>query len=84
MQREPVVQRELSGVAELQDRGSGERLRDRADPVLMLGRRLLTGLRVGVLRPGVLRVATYLGVGDDDVERAVELIPRALSVVART
>jgi threonine aldolase len=42
------------------------------------------GVRVGVLRPGVLRVATYLGVGDDDVERAVELIPRALSVVART
>ena len=27
---------------------------------------------------GVLRVATYLGVTDDDVERAVEAIPRAL------
>jgi threonine aldolase len=36
------------------------------------------GVRVGNLRPGVLRVATYLGVTDDDVERAVEAIPRAL------
>jgi hypothetical protein len=31
-----------------------------------------------VLRPGVLRVATYLGVTDDDVERAIEAIPQAL------
>jgi threonine aldolase len=36
------------------------------------------GVLVGALRPGVLRVATYLGVTDDDVERAVEAIPRAL------
>jgi threonine aldolase len=40
------------------------------------------GVRVGLLRPGVLRVATYLGVTDDDVERALELIPRALGVLA--
>jgi threonine aldolase len=33
---------------------------------------------VSVLRPGVLRVATYLGVTDEDVERAIEAIPQAL------
>jgi threonine aldolase len=37
------------------------------------------GVLVGALRPGVLRVATYLGVSDEDVERAVEAIPRALA-----
>ena len=42
------------------------------------------GVRVGLLRPGVLRVATYLGVSDDDVDQAIELIPKALSVVAQT
>ena len=36
------------------------------------------GLLVGALRPGVLRVATYLGVTDEDVDQAVEAIPRAL------
>jgi threonine aldolase len=36
------------------------------------------GVLVGVLRPGVLRVALHLGVTDDDVDRASELIPRAL------
>jgi threonine aldolase len=36
------------------------------------------GVRVGLLRPGVLRVATHLGVSDEDVDRAIELIPRAL------
>jgi threonine aldolase len=41
------------------------------------------GVRVGLLRPGVLRAATYLGVTDDDVEQAAELIPGALGVVAR-
>jgi hypothetical protein len=34
-----------------------------------------------MLRPGVLRVATYLGVTDDDVEQAIERIPRALGVL---
>jgi threonine aldolase len=42
------------------------------------GRIAAEGVLVGALRPGVLRVATYLGVNDDDVERAVEAIPRAL------
>src|SRR5439155_1265192 len=36
------------------------------------------GVLVGFLRPGVLRVATYLGITDEDVERAIEAIPRAL------
>jgi threonine aldolase len=36
------------------------------------------GVRVSVLRPGVLRAATYLGISDEDVERAIEAIPRAL------
>src|SRR5206468_1819478 len=40
-------------------------------------------VRVGLLGPGVLRVATYLGVSDDDVDQAIELIPKALSVVAQ-
>jgi threonine aldolase len=40
------------------------------------------GVRVGRLRPGVLRVATHMGVSDEDVDRAVELIPRALGVLA--
>jgi threonine aldolase len=39
------------------------------------------GVLVGVLRPGVLRVATHLGVTDDDVDQALELIPRALGVL---
>ena len=41
------------------------------------------GVLVGVLRPGVLRIATYLGVTDDDVGRATEAIPRALGALAR-
>ena len=40
------------------------------------------GVLVGLLRPGVLRVATHLDVTDDDVDRAVELIPQALGVPA--
>jgi threonine aldolase len=38
------------------------------------------GVRVGLLRPGVLRVATHLDVTDDVVERALEAIPQALGV----
>jgi threonine aldolase len=38
------------------------------------------GVLVGALRPGVLRVATYLGVTDDDVQRAIDAIPQALGV----
>jgi threonine aldolase len=41
------------------------------------------GVLVSVLRPGVLRVATYLGITDDDVDRAVDAIPRGLGVLAR-
>src|SRR5262245_14290683 len=40
------------------------------------------GVRVGRLRPGVLRVATHMGVADDDVDHAIELIPKALGVLA--
>jgi threonine aldolase len=36
------------------------------------------GVLVSVLRPGVVRVATYLGVTDEDVERAIAAIPQAL------
>ena len=36
------------------------------------------GVLVSVLRPGVLRLATYLGVTDEDVKQAVAAIPRAL------
>ena len=36
------------------------------------------GVLVSVLRPGVLRAATYLGISDEDVEQAVEAIARAL------
>jgi threonine aldolase len=41
------------------------------------------GVLVGNLRPGVLRIATYLGVTDEDVDRATEAIPRALGALAR-
>ena len=33
--------------------------------------------------PGVLRAVTHLDVGDDDVERAIELVPAALVLLAR-
>ena len=36
------------------------------------------GVLVGGLRPGVVRIATYLGVTDDDVTHAIDAIPRAL------
>jgi threonine aldolase len=38
------------------------------------------GVLVGWLRPGVLRLATYLGVEDADVETAIASIPQALLV----
>jgi threonine aldolase len=41
------------------------------------------GVLLGGLRPGVLRAATYLGIGDDEIDRAVELIPRALGALVR-
>jgi len=36
------------------------------------------GVLVGRLRPGVIRIATYLGIEDEHVDRAVEAISRAL------
>ena len=37
----------------------------------------------GTVAPGVLRAVTHLDVGDDDVERALELVPRALGLLQR-
>jgi threonine aldolase len=37
------------------------------------------GVLLGHLRPGVLRAATHLDVSDEDVERAIELVPYALT-----
>lgn len=37
------------------------------------------GVLLSVLRPGVLRAATYLGVGDEDIEQALVAVPRALA-----
>jgi threonine aldolase len=39
------------------------------------------GVNVGLLRPGVVRVAVHLDVTDADVERAIELIPAAVGVL---
>lgn len=36
------------------------------------------GVLAGVLRPGILRLATYPGVTDEDVDAAIAAIPRAL------
>ncbi|MHB8468866.1 MAG: threonine aldolase family protein [Gaiellaceae bacterium] len=40
------------------------------------------GVALGHLRPGHLRAVTHLDVGDDEIEAALELIPRALGVHA--
>jgi threonine aldolase len=37
-------------------------------------------VRVGGLRPGWLRAVTHLGIGDEDIERAIERMREALSV----
>jgi threonine aldolase len=39
------------------------------------------GVLVSVLRPGVLRAATYLGIEDEDIDRALDAIPRALGAL---
>jgi threonine aldolase len=55
-----------------------------APPSAEADRRLLeTGVRLGYLRPGVFRAATYLGVTDEDVEHAVAVIPETLGTLAR-
>ena len=43
---EPIVELELTRVAQLHDRGGRERLRDRADAILRVGRRLLLSVDV--------------------------------------
>jgi threonine aldolase len=35
------------------------------------------------VEPGVIRAVTHLDIGDDDVERAIELVPQALGTLAR-
>jgi threonine aldolase len=37
----------------------------------------------GTVHPGVLRAVTHLDVSDEDIERAIDLIPRALGVLVR-
>jgi threonine aldolase len=41
------------------------------------------GVLVSVMRPGALRAATYLGIEDEHIDRAVEAIPRALGALVR-
>jgi threonine aldolase len=41
------------------------------------------GVLVGHLRPGVLRAATHMDVSDEDIERALEVVPEALLVLQR-
>jgi threonine aldolase len=49
-----------------------------------LGRLAEAGVGLsGTVTPGILRAVTHLDVSDDDVERALELVPRALGVPAR-
>jgi threonine aldolase len=36
------------------------------------------GILVSILRPRVLRIATYVGISDDDIETAIDAIPAAL------
>ena len=50
------------------------------DDVTALARLREHGTLLGDLRPGVLRAALHLDVSDDDVERAVQVIPQALGV----
>jgi threonine aldolase len=39
------------------------------------------GVLVSVMRPGVLRAATYLGIEDEHIDEALEAIPRALGAL---
>src|SRR5580765_2564445 len=43
---EPIVEPELTGIAQLHDRSGRERLRDRTDAILRVGRRLLLSVDV--------------------------------------
>ncbi|HEX4521190.1 MAG TPA: GntG family PLP-dependent aldolase [Gaiellaceae bacterium] len=48
-----------------------------------IGRLAAAGVRLsGTVTPGVLRAVTHLDIDDDDVDRALELLPSALDVLA--
>jgi threonine aldolase len=49
-----------------------------ADPGDGIARLKEHGILVSNLRPGMLRAITYLGVTDEDVDRAIDVIPRVL------
>jgi threonine aldolase len=54
-------------------------------PAAATERLLREGVRVsGTYYPGVLRAVTHLDVGDDDVDEAIEAIPRALGAQPRS
>ena len=40
------------------------------------------GVLLGHMRPGILRAATHLDISDDDIDRAIEAIPAALTRTA--
>src|SRR5436853_3281193 len=42
------------------------------------------GVLVSDLRPGMLRAVTHLGVSDDDIDQAIEIVPEALGTATRT
>ena len=54
---------------------------ERADALARL-REVGVGLSA-TIHPTVIRAVTHLGISDEDIERAVELIPRALGTAAR-
>jgi threonine aldolase len=41
------------------------------------------GVLLSQTRPGVIRAVTHLDIDDDDIEQAIERVPRALGVLAR-
>jgi len=48
------------------------------------GRPSEAGVRLSpTIRPGVLRAVTHLDVGDDEIERAIEVVPAAMGLLAR-
>jgi len=49
----------------------------------LLERLRVEGVLLDGLRTGVLRAVTHLGVTDDDIDRAIDVIPAALRVEQR-
>jgi threonine aldolase len=41
------------------------------------------GVLISATKPGTLRAVTHLDLSDDDVDRALELVPRALGAHVR-